>query len=263
MDFSNKDIIHIKYPEIEYIQFKRLLDLGIINAYTLRKDTLDFRRTSDKNEYSYSILCEKLGIDANNITKGFQKHTANVRRVDRVMKIEELDDIDGLVTDKQNIILSTTNADCNLVLFYDIKNGVIANVHAGWRGTFQKIVQKAVNKMMKEYNTNPEDLICCFCPSIRKCHFEVEDDVKNICKDIFEYTGRINEIVEEGEIVSEKQKYYIDTVLINKILLKELGVKEKNIIDCNICSVCNSEYINSYRVQKEGFKLSTAVIMKK
>lgn len=263
MDFSNKDIIHVKYSDIEYIQFKRLLDLGIINAYTLRKDTLDYRRTASENEYSYSVLCEKLGIDKSCVTKGFQMHTSNVKSIDRVMSLEELDNTDGLITDKPNIILSTTNADCNLVLMYDSINKVIANVHAGWRGTFQKIVEKAVNKMIKEYGTNPADLICCFCPSIRKCHFEVEEDVKIMCEDIFSYTGRIDEIIEKGKVIDGKQKYYIDTVLINRILLENVGVKDENIVDSNICSVCNGEYINSYRVQKEGFKLSTAIIMKK
>ena len=68
-------------------------------------------------------------------------------------------------------------------------------------------------------------------------------------------------VFEKGDIIDEKQKYNIDTVLINKILLKNLGVKDENIIDCNICSVCNGDYINSYRVQKQGFKLSTAIIM--
>ena len=56
------------------------------------------------------------------------------------------------------------------------------------------------------------------------------------------------------------KKYFIDTVLINKILFIELGIKEENIIDCEICSVCNKDKIRSYRAEGKDFKLATAVI---
>lgn len=263
MDFSNKDIIHVKTKEIEYIQFRKLLDYGIINAYTLRKENINFSQESNERQQSYKTICDKLNISEENVTKGFQNHTSNVRCIDKVMKTEELIDVDGLITNQKNIILSTTNADCNLLLFYDPVKKVIGNVHAGWRGTLKKIAETAVLKMINDYNCLPEDIICCFCPSIRKCHFEVEDDVKNECEKIFSYTGKLNEIISTGRVEDNKQKYNIDTVLINKILIKSLGLKDENIIDCNICSMCNSEFINSYRIQKENFKLSTAIIMMK
>ena len=34
--------------------------------------------------------------------------------------------------------------------------------------------------MVKEFGCNPKDIICCICPSIRKCHFEVDTDVKDM-----------------------------------------------------------------------------------
>ena len=33
--------------------------------------------------------------------------------------------------------------------------------------------------MKKEFNSNPEDIVCVIGPTIRKCHFEVQEDVKN------------------------------------------------------------------------------------
>ncbi len=64
----------------------------------------------------------------------------------------------------------------------------------------------------------------------------------------------------QGEIKEKKQKYYIDTIRINKILLKQLGIKEENIIDCEICSVCNSDKISSNRVEGKKFTRATAII---
>ena len=76
-----------------------------------------------------------------------------------------------------------------LIIFYDPVKKVIANVHSGWRGTFQKIAEKTVLKMIENYNCNPEDIECFIWPSIRKCHFEVETDVKELCEKTFAYTN--------------------------------------------------------------------------
>ena len=130
----------------------------------------------------------------------------------------------------------------------------------GWRGTFAKIVQNAIRKMKEEYHCNPKDIICCFCPSIRKCHFEVDQDVAEKCQELFVSTGRMSEIIELGEIKEGKQKYLIDTLLINQILLQEEGILEENIIDCEICSVCHADKIHSRRADGENFGLACSLI---
>ena len=50
--------------------------------------------------------------------------------------------------------------------------------------------------MKQDFNCNPQDIICCICPSIRKCHFEVDRDVKEIFKNEFKDLENINEIIE-------------------------------------------------------------------
>ena len=114
--------------------------------------------------------------------------------------------------------------------------------------------------MITNYTCNPQDIYCFISPSIRKCHFEVDEDVKDLCEDIFSFTGKTDEFIKKGKVVEGKQKYMIDTVLINRILLNSIGLKNENIIDCNICSVCNSDKINSYRVEGKNFRLATAII---
>ena len=69
--------------------------------------------------------------------------------------------------------------------------------------------------------------------------------------------NNINDIIE----FSEKTKsYFIDTVEINKNLLKEEGILEENIIDSKICTVCNSNIIHSYRKEGEKAGRNTALI---
>ena len=258
---NNKNIIYQEKNGIKFIQFKKLLDLNIKHAYTLKGDGINFRSDCEEETESYKKIFSALDLDIDTKIKPIQKHTSNIKCINRIIPKEELMDVDGLITDQKGITIVTTNADCILFLFYDPIKKVIANVHSGWKGTFQKIAEKAVVKMINNYKCNPEDILVFINPSIRKCHFEVDEDVKELCKDIFEFTNKLNEFIEKGELKEGKQKYYIDTVLINKILLKELGIKEKNIIDCELCSVCNSDVINSYRADgKEKYKLGTALI---
>ena len=256
----NDEMIMNEYNGLKYLQFKKLNNLGIKHAYTLKEENLNFRSNSKEEKESYQRLYDALELKLENFVKPLQNHTGNVRCIDRVVKRSELKETDGLITDKKDIILSTTNADCILFLFYDPKRKVIANVHSGWRGTFQKISEKTILKMMTNYRCNPKDIMCFISPSIRKCHFEVDEDVSNLCREIFYFLGDIDECIKEGEIKAGKQKYFIDTISINKKLMKELGLKDSNIIDSGICSVCNSDKINSYRVEGKGFKLATAVI---
>ena len=164
---------------------------------------------------------------------------------------------DGTITNKSNIILASTSADCILLLFFDPVKKVIANTHSGWKGTIQRIAVNTVRKMVQEYGCNPKDIICCICPSIRKCHFQVRKDVEKLFRDEFKDLQEINEIIEE-EIPNETWK--IDTVEINKLILKNAGLKPENIIDSGLCSVCNSNLIHSYRAEKEQFGLNSAVI---
>jgi YfiH family protein len=258
---KDNDIIVCKeYKGIEYIQFRKLLEFGIKHAYTLKGEKINFRSKSKEEKESYSKIYEAIGLDVKTLVKPLQNHTSNIKCIDRVWKNKDLPDIDGLITDKKEIALTTTNADCILLLFYDPVKKVIANIHSGWKGTFQKIGEKAVIKMITNYKCNPEDIYCFISPSIRKCHFEVDEEVKDLCENIFSFTNKTNEFIEIGKVVEGKQKYMIDTVLINRMLLTSIGLKNEKIIDCDICSLCNSDKINSYRAEGKDFRLATAII---
>ncbi|MCR5186468.1 MAG: polyphenol oxidase family protein [Clostridia bacterium] len=256
----NNQIVLKKTEEMEYIQFKRLLSHGIKHAYALKANGINFRSGCDLEKDSFLKLYNAIGLDVSTFVKPLQKHTGNVRCIGKVHSKEELSFIDGLITDKKGITLTTTNADCILMLAYDPRKKVIANVHSGWKGTFQKIIERTILKMIKNYRCSLEDIECYICPSIRKCHFEVSEDVKELCEDIFDFIPNKDRFISKGRIKDGEQKYFIDTIYINKYLLMELGIKEKNIIDSEICSVCNSDKINSYRADGENFKLSSAII---
>lgn len=274
-DLSNENVIHINKNGVQYLQFRRLLEYKdiLVHAYSLGIDT-NFRTSRGKNKKqlspeemqqaykNYDKLCNAIGESYINIVKPNQDHTQNIQKVDKKINLNlpdfnlnKYNSTDGLITAKKDILLATTNADCILLMFFDPVRKVIANVHSGWKGTLQRISVEAVRKMQKEYESCPEDIICCICPSIRKCHFEVEKDVEQLFRDEFKELN-LELIIEQK---SEK-KWNIDTVQINKEILKMAGLSENNIIDSKICSVCNSDLIHSYRVEKEEYGLATAII---
>ncbi|MEI3357234.1 MAG: peptidoglycan editing factor PgeF [Clostridia bacterium] len=275
MDLSNENVIHVKKGNVQYLQFRRLLEYKdiISHAYSLGTN-MNFRTATTSKQplegaekeqanTSYKLLANAIGSKYENLVKASQMHTDNVQIVDKKLNdgkpdfnTEKYKATDGLITNKKNLLLTTTNADCILLLFFDPVKKVIANVHSGWRGTLQRISVKTVEKMQKEFDCNPEDIICCICPSIRKCHFEVEEDVEKLFGNEFKEIEK-NQIIEE---TIKNKKWHIDTVLINQIILEKAGLKKKNIIDSKICSVCNPDLIHSYRVEKEGYGLSTALI---
>ncbi len=276
VDLSNENVIHIQKDGVEYLQFRKLLEYrDIINhAYSLGIDK-NYRTAKANKEklteedyqkalQDYKNLCQVIDSKPEHLVKTNQEHTDKVKVVQGKVifnepdfNLESYNKTDGLITNQKDIMLATTNADCILLLFFDPVKKVIANTHSGWRGTLQRISVKTIKKMKMEFNCNPEDILCCICPSIRKCHFEVEKEVKESFKKEFQDIDTIDEMIKE---TISNQKWNIDTVKINQIILQKEGLKLENIIDSKICSVCHSDLVHSYRVEKQGYRLNTALI---
>ena len=277
-DLSNENVVHIKKEGVQYLQFKRLLEYSdiISHAYSIGTD-VNFRTARANKQQlpeqefkkalnDYENLCNAIKVDYKNVVKTNQEHTDNIAIANKKINknlpdvnLEEYSRTDGIVTQKENLVLSTTNADCILLLFFDPVTKTIANTHSGWKGTWQRISVKTVEKMVNEFGCKSEDIICCICPSIRKCHFEVDKDVKDLFEEEFKDLN-ISKNIDIMEKQKDKEKWNIDTVLINKIILEKAGLKTENIIDSGLCSVCNKDLIHSFRVEKQGYGLNTALI---
>ena len=212
-------------------------------------------------ESSYQAVADVLEIPRERIIIPKQTHTDCVKCVDERTSLEDLKFIDGTITDRKGLALSTKNADCILLNFYDPVKKVIANVHSGWRGTYKKISEKTVVKMINNYGCKPEEIYCFINPSIRVDHFEVDEDVMELGKEIFKFTNRTDDFIKKGRVFENKHKYNIDTVLINRIILETLGLKSDKIIDCEICSMCNKDKIASARGDGQGYTRAVSVMM--
>lgn len=197
--------------------------------------------------YTLENLIKDLNIDNYYILK--QIHSNKVFDITNIPKNYEGD---GLITNKSNIALVTKSKDCNSIFIIDTKNKIIGNIHSGWKGTLHSIITIAINQMKEKYNSVSKDIKIVFNPSIRECCFEVDNDVydlfikKNKDKSYYQKVGN---------------KYLINLVKIIKDDAKKLGIKEENIIDNNICTLCNRKLFNSHR--NNDIELNYALIIKR
>ena len=197
--------------------------------------------------YTLENLIKDLNIDNYYILK--QIHSNKVFDITNIPKNYEGD---GLITNKSNIALVTKSKDCNSIFIIDTKNKILGNIHSGWKGTLKSIITIAINQMKEKYNSASKDIKIVFNPSIRECCFEVDNDVY----DLF-----IKKYKDKSYYQKVGNKYLINLVKIIKDDAKKLEIKEENIIDNNICTLCNRKLFNSHR--NNDIELNYALIIKR
>ena len=241
----------------KYSYFEELDNNKIINFITNKNIGINYSVQS--RDEIRSKLKDIIDYEYKKIISPRQTHTNNVVAITLDNIDDELNDCDGVITNLKGVALTIATADCQSIFIYDNKKLVIANIHSGWKGTLKKILRNAIQIMIDKYECNTKELIVCIGPSILKCCFEVDKDVVDMFRKEF---NNIEDTISLGEVKDGKQKYYIDTVEINKKELRELGVLEENIITSNICTKCSSDKYHSYRAHgmDSGRNVSLIVI---
>lgn len=179
-----------------------------------------------------------------------QTHTANVRKVtaqDRgkgLLRPRDYQDVDGLITSEEGIVLSTFYADCVPLFFVDPVKRAIGLSHSGWRGTVDGIGAVTVRRMQEEYGSRPEDILAAIGPSICRDCYEVGTDVAEV------FAARFSD--RSGEILEEQGqgKYLLDLWQANVLVLQEAGVLEEHISITDMCTCCNPKYLFSHRASR-------------
>lgn len=229
---------------------------NVCHLYTKKPFNLDTH--SNKMFEQIKELEEMANYKFKKVIVSHQTHSTNITVVDdNTPNIVE--DNDGLITNLKDVAILTVSADCQNIILFDPVNEVIGNIHAGWRGTLNRILDNAISIMTCEFSSKPNDILAFISPSILKCCFEVDEDLVNNFKLVF---NNINDLITKGEIKDNKQKYYIDLQELNKRVLKELGLKESNIYVSNICTKCNTSKFYSHRGDKLGGRNVSLICLK-
>lgn len=159
-----------------------------------------------------------------------QTHSDLVEVVTEQTTRKDLEGKDALITNQKGLCIAIQTADCVPVLLFDPKQKVIGVVHAGWRGTVDKLVQKTIERMSREFGCCPENIKAGIGPSIYKHAYEVGDDVISLVIEKFpNYKALLIPSVRDG-------KAFFDLWEANRTLLTESGVNAENIELLGMCS---------------------------
>ncbi|HWE90772.1 MAG TPA: peptidoglycan editing factor PgeF [Pseudonocardiaceae bacterium] len=85
---------------------------------------------------------------------------------------------DALVTTVPGIVLAVMVADCVPLVLHDPVAGVLACVHAGWRGTVRGVTPAAV-AAMRGLGSDPANIVAGIGPSIAPDRYQVGADVRD------------------------------------------------------------------------------------
>ena len=214
--------------------------IAFTNRYVDAKSSEDMKRFSDKYGFNYD-----------NIVYNTQVHGADVRIVKSGDDFTENGkEADGLITNLRNTPLLIFTADCVPVVFYDKKQGVVALVHAGWRGTYGNIAGGMVNIMVANYGCKVEDIKTIIGPSVSVDNYEVSYDL----------IEKFAALEVQGYYKEVDGKYYLDLWKLNKELLKKCGILEDNIIIIDFCTVRDNDKFFSYRLDNATSKRIGTII---
>ncbi len=217
---------------------------GELGAMNFGAATRDLKENIDKN---YSVFSDATGIKKESIVISSQFHNANIKvcskkdRGEGVTRPLSYSDIDGLVTNEEEVTLCVFSADCIPVLLCDVKNKSVGACHCGWRGTYKNLPKLMIEKMGKEYGTKPENLKAVIAPGISKCCYEVSEELWR------DFVNKFSLLKDTECAEIRHNKFYLNLPYINKKILENSGVLTKNIYISDLCTCCNSKFLHSHR----------------
>jgi polyphenol oxidase len=176
----------------------------------------------------------------------WQVHGDAIKLVDDEQAIAESElKFDALVSDLPNVLVGVKTADCVPVLMGDPRTGAFAAVHAGWRGTAQSIVGKAIDRLVDVYSVRASDLICAIGPAACGRNYEIGQEVIDAFAS-FDAADKYFAATSEGHAL-------VDLHLAIKDQLIGAGVMESSIDTAPLCTMERNDLFFSYRVEKKKY----------
>ena len=242
---------------------KALEQSGFANAFSTRVGGVSpmpqsdlnlagFNEDAAENIYENRRRFLKLFDGDWTLTGCWQIHSADVRVVkseaDAQPKLGVLGDdqyCDALISNVPKILVGVKTADCVPILLGDPNNGAFAAVHAGWRGTSNSIVARAIEQMQTEYGTEPAQVIAAIGPAANVCCYEVGAEVIDTFKERFSESESLFVLTRDGHARIDLQKA-------NRNQLVSAGLSAEQIHIAPFCTMDRNDLFFSYRREKSA-----------
>lgn len=199
-------------------------------------------------ERNQQLLRDMLPYPPQELVIPYQTHGTSCLTIDETylnasaeQKQKMLQGVDALTTNHADICLCISTADCIPVLIYDQTHHAVAAIHAGWRGTVQRIVSQTLQQMQQRYGTEGKGCIACIGPGILLQAFETGDEVY----EAFAAAGFPMSQLSYRH--PSTQKYHLDLPAANLLQLQEFGIPIAQIEQSGICTYTQHDRFFSAR----------------
>jgi YfiH family protein len=218
-------------------------------------------------------LCQVLGIEDHRLLMPHQVHLTEMTVVDEAFlrlssdEVQQrMEGVDAVMTNVLGVCIGVSTADCIPVLLYDGKHRASCAIHAGWRGTVKRIVEKAVAKMTEVYGSRPADILAQIGPGIHLESFEVGDEVfEAFAQEGFpmEAISRKYPITGVAAESDEQEKWHIDLPECNRLQLVTSGVSANQITVSPVCTFLQSEsFFSARRLGINSGRIFTGILLR-
>lgn len=195
-------------------------------------------------------LSDAVGISIKRLFIPYQTHEDKVLVIDEAFlslsneeQLLQLSGIDALITNRKDVCIGVTTADCVPILLFDPEKKVLASIHAGWKGTVQRIAKKVALKMIDQYGCNSQNILAGIAPSISPEIFEVGDEVGKA------FTDKGFDLSSISFRNQHTGKLHIDLWEANRLQLVDAGLLPKNIEVAGMCTYKDADLFFSARRQ--------------
>ena len=240
---------------------------GNYGAFNINRYCGDVEAHVDRNR---QLLADELSIHPDCILMPHQTHSDEVRQIAADFlalpaQIQQmvLEGVDAVMTDLSGICIGVSTADCIPILLFDSEHHAVCAVHAGWRGTVKRIVEKAFASMRLAYHTNPQSLKAVIGPGISLANFEVGDDVyAQFSSAHFPMAELARQYPNRQTAETPFLKWHIDLPGCNRYLLKSLGVPSTHITMSEVCTYAQSEdYFSARQLGTDSGRIFTGILL--
>jgi YfiH family protein len=195
----------------------------------------------------WDLVVAALSSDTEHLFRIKQVHGATVRVVRNgdltASGRQARPEADAMISNVPGALLAVQVADCVPMLIADTGTGAVAAIHAGWRGTAAAIAPATVAALMREYGSNPADLIVALGPSIGACCYEVGEELV----DAFQTTG--GDAAGAPWFVRKGASLRLDLWQANRDQLVAAGVPPEQIHMAQLCTRTHADVFESYRAE--------------
>jgi len=229
---------------------------AFVHAFTTRQNGLGARTGGARQPDDWSAVADAFGIHLDRIATVNQVHGENIVRINELNILGSRSvHADALMTDVPGIAVGVETADCVPILLFDPARPAVAAVHAGWRSTVKKIVQKAVNRMHEEFRSDPSRLVAAIGPAIGPECYEVDEPVMGPVQAAFSFWREV--AAPRGS-----DRWSLDLVRANQIELMQIGLDGKNIHTAGMCTSCRKDLFYSYRSEGRTGRMLSVIMLK-